>query len=107
MPSSPKSKIGLFLSTGYLSIVILATISAFASGVDLAPLIPLGLTMPWSFALLNLLDAVPDNAGIGYFGLVAFIFILALSAFLNAIILYIIGLLITLMTRLIRENQQT
>ena len=104
MPKWLRSKIGLALAVGYLIILILLTILVYVGPSDgLAALIPLVLTMPWSFALLD--GVIGLNIDFGYFGPLVFFLLFAFSALLNAAILYAIGLLITTVLRLVAKSQ--
>jgi hypothetical protein len=102
MPKWLRSKIGLVLAVIYLIIFVLLTLMVYVGPSDgLAALIPLGLTMPWSFALL---DAIPENVA-RYFGTLGVFLLVALCALLNATILYAFGLLITTVLRLVAKTQ--
>jgi hypothetical protein len=84
---SLKSKIGMFFAGAYLLVIGLAIILILLSPPDgLTVLVLLFLTMPWSFIFFDTLaDIAPPLPIVGFA-------LFALCVFLNATILYFLGL---------------
>lgn len=99
-----RSKIGIFLSFGYLTLCLFTVLALFISEPDAMSILALlFLTSPWSFLLL---DTVPEQFADGG-GPVGFVFILIVSALVNAAILFGLGLLLSVIGRIIGGKNPT
>ena len=95
-----RTKTGVFLSVGYLILLLFTVLSLLFSAPDaMSILAPMVLTAPWSFLLFEIVPESVAAAG----GPVAFFLIFILSAALNAAILYLAG---WLFTQLITQGEQ-
>lgn len=86
-----KSMFGILLSGVYLVMCIIlgnSVVTEDGNAIGFGSLLIL-MTAPWSFLLAKLLPFNADN----------FIIIIAAGAFINAVILYLLGLLITRLAR--------
>lgn len=88
------------MAGSYLLLVILAIVGTVVSKPDaMSILASMFLTMPWSFWLL---ETLPEGSLAGG-GRATFFLLLFLCAVVNALILYVFGLLITKIISLFRK----
>jgi hypothetical protein len=93
------SKFGMFLSAGYSAICLFTVLSLIISPPDSMSMLALiVITLPWSLLLLELgsqiMGTASDNLASAV-GPLIFVLLFALSATINATILYLVGWLIT------------